>query len=434
MIFHSLLFDKSTFQSLSKDEIFFLRTYYFPVISHILIIEILGDLKKGGTDAGNSDRVKDLSNKILQLNPTYSASYFHLLEMSLMGYPVEMRGRPNVLGGEQVVDPDGKRGIKFSQPPEEQILQRWRDGKFDEAEEISARSWRDSIKDNVIKPDSMPRPEFLNRLKNHDDLLSYIESYLELPHTQDEILQNVLAVFAFPQELATQVFYRYEQVKPVMIADFAPYALYCYRVFMLFQLSIYRGITTPRQTDIVDLQYLYYLPFVSIFTSHDKFHITFAPLFLREDQKFIVGNDLKADLKSIVKLRDEVPEPELDEWMKKQRSFPPEQPDSFTYNVWKEGATPSYKGWTDESHERTPEQEKELLERLKRMKSGGQSTDPSGVFDEEGTEFITRESWIGPEDYCPCGSGKLFKDCHLPEVKKKMTNRRPACQGSRDGI
>jgi len=418
VIFNSLLFDKSTFQSLNQDEIFFLRTYYFPVISHILIIEILADLKKSGNKTTDTDRVKELSNKLLQLNPIYSGSYYQLMEMSLMGYPVEMRGRPNVPGGKQVVDPDGKKGIEFSQPVEEQILQRWRDGKFEEAEKISADSWRDSIKDNVIRPDSLPRPDFLNKLKNQDDILSHIDSYLKLPQAQTEILQNILAVFAFPQEIATQVFYRYEQAKPIQISEFAPYAFFCYRIFMLFQLSTYRGLTTPRKTDIIDLQYLYYLPFVTIFTSHDRFHKTFAPLFLRDDQQFILGNDLKSDLQSIVKLRDAVPEKERDEWMEKHKNFPPEQPDSFSYRTWKEGATPNYKDWTEEPHTRTPEEDKELLERLKRMKATGSDVDSSEAFDEEGTEFITRESWIGPDDYCPCGSGKLFKDCHLPEVKK----------------
>ncbi len=418
MIFNSLLFDKSTFQSLNPDEIFFLRTYYRPVISHILVIEILADLKKYENKALNADRVRDLSNKILQLNPTYSASYYQLLEMSLLGFPVEMRGRPNVPGGKTVINPDGKKGIVFSQPIEEQILQRWRDGKFDEAEKLSADSWRDSIEDNVIKPDSLPRPDFLNELKNQDDLLSYIDSYLKIPQTQDEILHNILAVFAFPQEIATQVFYRYEQAKPILISDFAPYALYCYRIFMLFQLSIYRGITTPRQTDIIDLQYLYYLPFVTIFTSHDRFHKTFAPLFLREDQQFIIGGSLKSDLKSIVQLRDAVPEKELDNWMAKYKKFPPKQTDSITYMTWKDGATPNYKDWTEEPHKRTPEEEKELLERLKQMKGTRADVESSQVFDEEGTEFITRETWIGPDDYCPCDSGKLFKDCHLPEVKK----------------
>lgn len=403
---------------MNQDEIFFLRTYYFPVISHILIIEILADLEKSGNNTTDTDRVKDLSNKLLQLNPIYSASYYQLMEMSLMGYPVEMRGRPNVPGGKHVVDPDGKKGIEFSQPVEEQILQRWRDGKFDEAEKISADSWRDSIKDNVIRPDSLPRPDFLNELKNQDDLLTYIDSYLNVSQTQTEILQNILAVFAFPQEIAAQVFYRYEQAKPILISDFAPYALYCYRIFMLFQLSIYRGITTPRRTDIIDLQYLYYLPFVTIFTSHDRFHKTFAPLFLREDQQFILGNDLKSDLKSIVKLRDAVLDKELDEWMEVHKNSPPEQPDSFTHRTWKEGATPNYKDWTKETHKRTPEEEKELLERLKRMKATRADVESSEAFDEEGTEFITRETWIGPDDYCPCGSGKLFKDCHLPEVKK----------------
>jgi len=28
---------------------------------------------------------------------------------------------------------------------------------------------------------------------------------------------------------------------------------------------------------------------------------------------------------------------------------------------------------------------------------------------------------IDPEEQCPCGSGKLFKECHGPKVKKPVT-------------
>jgi len=415
MIFNSLIFDKSTFQSLSPNEIFFLRTYYFPVISHILIIEILADLKKDDSDSLNAERVTDLSNKILQLNPTYNVPYYHLLEMNLMGHPVEMLGRPNVQGGKSVINQDGKKGVVFPQAVEEQVLQRWRDGKFEEAEELLADSWRNSIVDNTIRPDSLPRPDFLNKLKNVADIHSYIDSYLKLPQAQSEILQNILAVFAFPQDIASHIFYRYEQSELKSLYDFSPFALFCYRNFMLFQLSIYRGITTPRKTDILDLQYLYYLPFTTNFTSNDKFHLMFAPPLLRPDQRFIQGSELKADLKSIVEARDSIPANERDEWMAKHKHMPPESPDSFTYKIWDDGVSKSYRDWRKEKHTRTPEEEEQLLERLKRMKDAQSGIDQALPFDEEETDFITRETWIGPNDYCPCGSGKLFKDCHLPQ-------------------
>lgn len=418
MIFNSLIFDKSTFQSLNSDEIFFLRTYYSTTITHILIIEILADLKKHNDDSSTLDRVADLSNKILQLKPNYNVSYKHLLKMNLLGYNVEMLGRPNVDGGKSVVNTDGKRGIVFQQAIEEQVLHRWRNGKFDEAEELLADLWRNSINNIEIQPDSLPRPNSLNRLKNISDIVAYVDSYFDLPQAQSEILQNILAVYTIPQETASNIFYRFEQSEKILIKDFSPYALFCYRILLTFHLSQIRGISTPRKTDIIDLQYLYYLPFSTIFTSDDKFHKMFTPPFLLSDQSFISGVDLKTDLETIVKLRASIPTSDRDAWMDKYKHIPPENNSSFTYRIWDKNVNSTYRNWTQENHSRTREEEQELLNKLKRFRKNQDKVDQSKPFNDEDTDFIIKESWIGPNDYCPCESGKLFKDCHLPDVKK----------------
>ena len=49
----------------------------------------------------------------------------------------------------------------------------------------------------------------------------------------------------------------------------------------------------------VDLAYLYYLPFCSVFTSKDNFHAQIVPLFLGPMQDFVNGIDLKEDLKKL---------------------------------------------------------------------------------------------------------------------------------------
>jgi hypothetical protein len=54
----------------------------------------------------------------------------------------------------------------------------------------------------------------------------------------------------------------------------------------------------------MDVIYLAYLPFCNIFISSDKFHKNCASLFLRENQKFVWGQDIKADLKNIDKYFD----------------------------------------------------------------------------------------------------------------------------------
>ena len=48
--------------------------------------------------------------------------------------------------------------------------------------------------------------------------------------------------------------------------------------------------------NLSDLQYLYYLPFCNVFVSSDRFHRAVVPAFLKDQQKFIWGFDLKKNI------------------------------------------------------------------------------------------------------------------------------------------
>lgn len=55
-----------------------------------------------------------------------------------------------------------------------------------------------------------------------------------------------------------------------------------------------RMLRNVKESHVVDIAYLYYLPYCSVFTSKDDFHAQFAPLFLWNDQEFVNGDALKA--------------------------------------------------------------------------------------------------------------------------------------------
>src|SRR3546814_13633257 len=68
---------------------------------------------------------------------------------------------------------------------------------------------------------------------------------------------------------------------------------------VFFEIAFATGkISTERPSNINDLAYLFYLPFSMVFVSSDRLHRSCAPLFLRPDQEFLWGPDLKADLRA----------------------------------------------------------------------------------------------------------------------------------------
>ena len=58
-------------------------------------------------------------------------------------------------------------------------------------------------------------------------------------------------------------------------------------------------ISHERSSNRLDIAYLFYLPFCMMFVSTDRLHQRCAPLFLRPDQEFVWGPDLKANLRQI---------------------------------------------------------------------------------------------------------------------------------------
>lgn len=78
---------------------------------------------------------------------------------------------------------------------------------------------------------------------------------------------------------------------------------------LFFYFSLAADLISPnRPSNKIDIAYLYYLPFCMVFTSNDNLHKQAVPLFLRKDQVFIPGAELKADLKKLDEHYSQLPD------------------------------------------------------------------------------------------------------------------------------
>lgn len=89
----TIILDKSALQSLSLHEIGALNRYYIHNIAPVLIVEILGDLKKKSSGGFSQDKVAELAQKAFPSISNVNVHYRHLLQASLMGRAVPMDGR-----------------------------------------------------------------------------------------------------------------------------------------------------------------------------------------------------------------------------------------------------------------------------------------------------------------------------------------------------
>jgi hypothetical protein len=79
--------------------------------------------------------------------------------------------------------------------------------------------------------------------------------------------------------------------------EYAPYAAFVLTIEAFFHIALAAGLISPnRASNRTDIAYLFYLPFCMTFVSSDGLHRRTSPLFLRPDQEFVWGIDLKADL------------------------------------------------------------------------------------------------------------------------------------------
>lgn len=141
-----LICDKSTLQSLAQDELNTLRKYHTLIVPPVLVMEILGDLKKETQPGSGQREVRILSGKILPASSTVHTNFRTLVSGETLGHRFPMDGRPVIGAGKQLVSPEGKRGVLIEEPPESKAMLRWQVGDFNSAEELFAEAWRTSTK------------------------------------------------------------------------------------------------------------------------------------------------------------------------------------------------------------------------------------------------------------------------------------------------
>lgn len=407
-----IIIDKSTFQSLSFEEIILLHNYYRPTITPILTMEILGDLKKdfdGSKTA--SERVKDFANKLLPYNSAVSIFYREILVNDLISGDTPLTYFP-ILGSSQLVKSEsGKIGFHFKESPQERALCRWRDGNFIEAEAELAKIWRDTTteKDLLVnlKESLKIEIEIEEKFKNIDELNEFVNQILIDDKQQINILIFIISEFGITNEDASKILYRWSQSECKNLKVFSPYALHCGKVKILFDLALRYDLVGTRPTNMLDLQYFYYLPFAKIFTSNDKFQKILAPYIIDSNQDFIDGQELKKDLKNLIEYRKTLYDKKD---IERTQNEPPLLPDSITYKLWKK-----HFDWPPKFKRINSSIPKDYTEKMDEFIDAKETTASSSKEANENVSFIVRERNVKLTDLCFCGSGKMFKDCHLPK-------------------
>ncbi len=292
------IFDKSALQSLSLDEAALFGQFYRINLTPIFFVETLADLEKKVREGQTPEQVVGtIARKTGNLTADPCVHHERLVLRNLLVARILMDGRPHVQGGRSVRSGE-KEGFVFEQSAEAEALMRWQQHRFLDVERDIAREWRDSLQRQRL--DKMDLGKIFRDGKRPRTLIE-VKAYADwfVRQSQNAFLA-ALNVLGVPPLHRGRIFRRWLDAGAPSIASFAPYAAYVASVMMFFRVAVAADlISRERASNAADIAYLFYLPFCMIFTSNDHLHIKAAPLFLRSDQEFVLGTDIKADLKKL---------------------------------------------------------------------------------------------------------------------------------------
>lgn len=365
------LFDKSFLQGLSLDEAVLFDHFFLPIVVPVFYAETLADLAKKPKGGHSSEQeVARIAAKFPEMNGSPCVFHEELVAADLMGYRVALTGQIPRAGGKQVIDGQTK-AVVWELSPEAIAFERWTQGEFEETEKSSAQHWRAALtqldvsaaRESLRAAGIDPR-----KCKSEEECRAAavtLTSDLSLKTNPIELL----FMFLRPDEALRQaVLERHEALGRPRLSAFAPYAAYVLRVEAFFQVAVAAGLLGVDPNNRMDIAYLFYLPFCMVFTSSDNLHRRLAPLFIREDQSFVWGFDLKKDLAELNTYYSVFPDDVKERGLMSFARYPPTAPDFLVAELFDRHMK---KGWRDLSAAPAKEEgATELPALMKRLMEG----------------------------------------------------------------
>jgi len=299
-----LIYDKSAMQRLSADEARWLTHFFRCNITPVYLLEVIGDLAKSAKRGTPESMVAALAAKTSSLGSLPNVLHTDLIDQEILGNPVEMRGVPIVGGAQTITTATGKNGVFFDESPEEKALRRWQDGAFEKHEHAHASDYRQNAKSidlqAFIRASKAVRPKGEKLASSLPELLEVVDLFLDDPGSQYRTLSTALEMFDQPESSKRHVKKHWAAYGRPPIRRFLPYTHHCMRVFTLFGHGVGLGLISQRPTNVIDLQYLFYLPFCMVFISADNLHHDLVPLFITKKQRYVKSDDMQTALRELV--------------------------------------------------------------------------------------------------------------------------------------
>jgi hypothetical protein len=258
---------------------------------------------------------------------------------------------------------------------------RWQDGEFDVVERQFASQWRYELSQLNLtgKPEILDSwttfKQSRNSLEKARDLTIKFIGASEKPLLRLEICITLLQI---PRKYEAEIRARWVQMGYPSISEFAPYAAFVLSVILFFHLAMGSGlISSKRVSNLTDIAYLFYLPFCMLFVSSDRLHRRVAPLFLRKNQEFVWGPDLKGSLNELNLYYSLFPEEQKEQGIHVLAPTPPQHIPTLVSNLWDRHLRPWRNNNSESADTKSKTQFEDIKGKVERMeKMASTNVDP----------------------------------------------------------
>ena len=387
------LFDKSFLQSLSVDESVFFDHFFYTAICPVFFVETLADLEKAVREGRTPEQeVGIIARKVPELAGMPLMYHAGLVLGNLMGKPIPMDGRIMTPGGTPVKF-EGKSGVRHEVPPEAEAFSRWQKGEFLHLERLYAKAWREQLANTDLLAVAAgikamgidPRT-----CKSLEEAKGIADAFVRNVEGVPDRIRLALVLLNIPNRREAEIIERWRANGSRPLAQHAPYAAYVLAVELFFQIALgAQLIGTSRASNRVDIAYMFYLPFCQVFVSSDTLHQRCAPLFLRQDQSFVWGLNLKTDLQRLIDYYSRLPDEQKEQGLYKMAPVPPTDLEgSLVVHLWDQHLMSVWRSRSGAAPPLDEARDAEILDHLKRFSDAPVAAPGEADFDPQDAEMV----------------------------------------------
>jgi len=395
-----LIFDKSSLESLDLDEAVMLDNFYMSNITPLFFVECLADLEKAIRSNSTPEQlVGSLATRTPESQSYPNVHHATILRGELAGkFDLKTAHGRVMLARGRHVQLGNKKGVIFEHSPEAEAISRWGKREFLELERNIARQWRralTSIDLNAMVQSAMGALGPWRKPKSLQDARKIADTIID-NMDPEWLIRFGLNLLGAP-ETVEYVVSKWIQKRRPPLRDHLPYFVFMLMINIFFCLVLPTQLLSKvKPSHKIDLAYLYYLPFCSVFTSKDNFHADIVPLFLSPEQTFVNGTELKEDLKRLVAHYEALPEDVLKTGLIHFAAYPPDDMGFLITRLW-DKYLPGWRAARDiPKPVRDPEEEKRIVEEINRQ-TDSPELQPSDEQDIDKMDYATIRRKVHPQ-------------------------------------